>query len=128
MQESHVELARQGFDAAMRGDFAAIEQLLDPDVKWHGGDPSAAGSCQNRRQALAWMQRGGIHGRPVGELVDAVDAGDKVVVIIRRMPGDGPPELVANLTSFRDGKVIEMVHYADPDEALAAAGVAARRG
>jgi len=30
---------------------------------------------------------------------------------------------VANLTTFRDGKVIEMVHYPDLEDALAAAGV-----
>jgi hypothetical protein len=32
-------------------------------------------------------------------------------------------ELSANLTTFRDGRVIEMVHYANPDDALAAAGL-----
>ncbi|HUA72332.1 MAG TPA: hypothetical protein VMA96_14655, partial [Solirubrobacteraceae bacterium] len=52
-----------------------------------------------------------------------IDAGDKVVVIMRRTGEDGAPELVANLTTFRDGKVVEMVHYANPDDARAAAGV-----
>jgi ketosteroid isomerase-like protein len=61
--------------------------------------------------------------RPPGELVELIDAGDKVVVIMRRLGDDGESELVANLTTFRDGKVIEMVHYPDPDEARAAAGV-----
>lgn len=31
-------------------------------------------------------------------------------------------ELRANLTTFRDGKVIEMVAYANPEDALTAAG------
>ena len=53
-----------------------------------------------------------------------IDAGDKVVVILRRTAGDGDStELVANLTTFRDGKVVEMVHYPNPDDARAAAGV-----
>jgi len=30
-----------------------------------------------------------------------------------------PP--VANLSTFRDGKVVEMVHFAEPDDAIAAA-------
>jgi len=34
-----------------------------------------------------------------------------------------PAALSANLTTFRDGKVIEMVHYPSPEEALAAAGI-----
>ena len=32
-------------------------------------------------------------------------------------------ELVANLTTFREGKVVEMVHYPNPDDALAAAQI-----
>jgi hypothetical protein len=34
-----------------------------------------------------------------------------------------PP--VANLTTFREGKVVEMVHYPDADDALAAARASA---
>ena len=66
-----------------------------------------------------WLRRGA----PPGEVVEMLDAGDKVVVIMRRTGDDGEPELVANLTTFRDGKVIEMVHYANPDDARAAAGL-----
>jgi ketosteroid isomerase-like protein len=122
MTESNVETARRGYEAVLRGDLDAIESILDPDVKWHGGDPGAG--CQNRKQTLAvmrrnWMRRGG----PPGEVVELIDAGHQVVVIIRRTGEDGQPELVANLTTFRDGKVIEMVHYPNPDDARAAAGV-----
>jgi ketosteroid isomerase-like protein len=55
-----------------------------------------------------------------------VDAGDEVVVIMRPpSAGDEPATAVANLTTFRDGKVIEMVHYPNPGDALAAAGARA---
>jgi ketosteroid isomerase-like protein len=114
---TNAELARRGYEAALRGDLEAIGALLDPHVKWHGGDPSAPGACRNRDDALAFMQRAFGRGG-VGELVDVVDAGDKVVVIMRPRGEDGA---VANLTTFRDGKVVEMVHFAEPDEALAAA-------
>ncbi len=122
MTESNVELARRGYEAVLRGDLDALEQILDPDVKWHGGDPSDG--CQNRKQTVAFMRKNWIRrGGPPGEVVDMIDAGDKVVVIMRRMAEGEEPELVANLTTFRDGKVVEMVHYADPDDARAAAGV-----
>jgi ketosteroid isomerase-like protein len=121
MSEDLVALARRGYEAVRRGDFDTVREFLDPDVKWHGGDPSDEYGCHNRKQALAWMQRPGRG--PIGELVDVIDAGDKVVVIMRRTDDDGEPELIANLTTFRDGKVIEMVHYPDPDDARAAAGV-----
>ena len=124
MAESNVELARRGFDAALRGDLDAISEMLDPWVRWHGGDPAAAGACQNRDQALAFMERSEvIRGRRF-ELVDVVGAGDKVVVIMRP-PSDGgePASPVANLATFRNGKVVEIVHYPNLDHALAAAGV-----
>ncbi len=121
MSESNVELARRGFQAISRGDVEAIRELLDPDVKWHGGDPSAG--CQNRPQALEFMRQASAR-RPTAEMVELIDAGDQVVVILRRTADDGEStELVANLTTFRDGKVVEMMHYANPDDARAAAGV-----
>ena len=49
------------------------------------------------------------------ELVDVVEAGDKVVVIMRPQDagdqGEEPASPVANVTTFRDGKVVEMVAY-----------------
>jgi hypothetical protein len=53
MATSDVELARRGFDAVLNGDLDAIRDFLDPDVSWHGGDPSADGSCHGREQALS---------------------------------------------------------------------------
>jgi ketosteroid isomerase-like protein len=121
--ESNVELVRRGYEAVLRGDLDAIRDILDPEVKWHAGDPTAEYACHNRAQALEFMRRNWVRrGTPAGELVDVIDAGEKVVVIIRRTGEDGEPELVANLTTFRDGKVIEMVHYPDPEAARAAAG------
>jgi ketosteroid isomerase-like protein len=123
MTESNVELARRGFEAATRGDLDTLREFLDPDVKWHGGDPSAAGACHNRGQALQFMRQARGRGE-IGELVDIRDAGDKVVVIVRPPAQGGEPgALSANLTTFGDGKAIEMVHYPNPADALAAAGI-----
>jgi len=120
--ESNVDLVRRGYDAVLRGDLDTLGEILDPDVKWHGGDPSVG--CQNRKQTLGWMRQNWLRrGGPPGEVVEVLDAGNKVVVIMRRTGEDGEPELVANLTTFRDGKVVEMVHYPNPDDARAAAGL-----
>ena len=123
MDDANVEAARRGFEAALRGDLDAIGELLDPDVKWHGGDPTAAGSCQNRDQALTFMRQSDVIRGGSFELVDVVGAGDQVVVIIRPPSSDDvPARPVASLATFRGGKVVELVHYPSPDDALAAAG------
>jgi ketosteroid isomerase-like protein len=86
-----------------------LREFLDPEV--------------NREQAMEFMHlaRGR---RGIGELVDVIDAGDRVVVSMRPKSEDGEQAaLSANLTTFRDGKAVEMVHFPNPEDALAAAGV-----
>jgi ketosteroid isomerase-like protein len=122
---SNVDVARAGFAAIARGDFDAISEFLDPDVTWHGGNP--ADGCQNRKQALAWIRgRGDRKAGPMPELLDVVAAGDRVAVIMQPAPtGEDPqPRRTANLATFRDGRVVEMVHYDDAADALAALGPA----
>lgn len=122
MTANNVELARRGFEAVLNGDLDAVRDFLDPDVSWHGGDPSADGACHGHEEALEFMRRA--VSRRIGELIDVVDAGDQVVVIMRASSDDGEPvALSANLTTFRDGRAIEMVHYPSPEDALTAAGV-----
>ena len=123
MDVSNAELARRGYEAVARGDLDAVRKFLHPDVRWHAGDPTAFGTCSNRTQALEYIRAARARQR-VGDLVDVVDAGEQVVVIMRPRTETGPgPRLTANVTTFRDGKAIEIVHYPDPEDALAAAGV-----
>jgi len=121
--ETNVERARRGYEAARRGDMSAVEAFLDPEVKWHGGDPQAEGACVNRKQALSFMGQAVAAGR-IGELVDVVDARDDRVVVVMRRHVPGGEEVVANVTTFRDGRAVEIVHYPSVEEALAVAGVA----
>jgi ketosteroid isomerase-like protein len=123
MAESNVELARRGWEAALRGDLDTLRDMLDPEVKWHGGDPSAQGACRNRDEALEFMRR--VRSRaPRAELVDVLDAGENVVIITRgRDTEDGPARASANLATFRGGRAVEMVHYPNVDDALSAAGL-----
>ncbi|MEA2210318.1 MAG: hypothetical protein QOF83_266 [Solirubrobacteraceae bacterium] len=122
MLESNVELVRKGYEAALHGDFGVISELLDPNVSWHGGEPDAPGACQDRGQALEFMRQARRR-RGLGELIDVIGAGDKVVVILRPVSDGDPGELSANVTTFKDGKVVEMVHYPNVDDAKAAAGI-----
>ncbi|HTX63769.1 MAG TPA: nuclear transport factor 2 family protein [Acidimicrobiales bacterium] len=129
MTDTLVELARLGWEAMARGDLDLIESLLDPDVRWHGGDPTARGTCQNRAQTLRWMRERGA--RPLPELVDVQRAGDKVVLVLEPPSGQGEDpadgargrSLTANVTTVRDGKIVEMVHYDRAEDALSAVGL-----
>lgn len=118
---SNEDIARRGYEAALRGDLDAVRDFLDPEVTWHAGDPNAPGACHNRHEALAFMARA-VHERSIGELVDVKAAGDRVVVIMRlRTP---PGRLTANITTFRDGRAVEILHYPNVEDALAAASLA----
>jgi ketosteroid isomerase-like protein len=119
VSDSNVERARRSWEAAQSGDLEVIAELLDPAVKWHGGDPTSG--CQNRSQTLELMRRAASRGA-LPELVDVVGGGDKVALVMARPSELGGQELVANLTTFRDGKVVEMVHYPDANDALAEVG------
>jgi ketosteroid isomerase-like protein len=122
MGATNVELARRGFEAVLRGDLEVVSDLLDRDVKWHGGDPDAPGACRNRRQALAFLGRASERLRDV-EVLDVVGAGDNVIVIVGALAPDGDPAwTAANVSTFRDGKVVEIVHYPDARDALVAVG------
>ena len=117
-----VELVRSGFAAVSRGDFDVIAELLDPDVKWHGGDPDSG--CQDRDETLAFMRRA--MRRTRAQLVDVIDAGDGRVIVVLQPQGDpGDPVLPrrANVTRLRDGRVVEMVAYETLEDARAAVGL-----
>lgn len=120
MSETNVRLARLGFEAVARGDFDAIREILDPEVQWHGSEGPAEQSCHNRDEALHFI-REAVRRGALGQLVDVIDAGDQVIVVMRPVAAvePGGSELSANLTTFRDGKVVQMVAYETPEAALA---------
>ncbi len=120
---SYVEIVRAGYAAIARGDLDAVSEFLAPDVRWHGGVP--ADGCQNRAQAIAWIAGRDARGAgPLPEIVDVVQHGARVVVVLRPHPSeeDPHPRLTASLITFRDGWAVEMVHHDDADAALAALG------
>ena len=51
--------------------------------------------------------------------MDVIGVGDQVVAVMRPPGADA---LRANLTTFRNGKFVEMVAFESPEAALAAAG------
>jgi len=118
--ESNVQIARRGFQALERGEIDALAEILDPDVKWHGSEGLTADACHDRDQVLRFIAQARRRGA-VGELVEVIDAGEQVVVVMRPPAPEGVTHrpLRANLTTFREGKVVRMVAYQTPEEAFA---------
>lgn len=117
MSQENADLARSGFAAVSRGGLKPLRDLLDADVRWHGGEGATDDSLSQPRRGDALIQLA-IKRGVVGELVDVLDAGDQMVVVMR------PPnrkQLRANLSTFRNSKVVRMVAYESPEAALAAA-------
>ncbi len=67
----------------------------------------------------ALTRRGGA----IPQLIDVIEAGDRVVVILEPPHHQGQSsQRVANLSTFSHGRVVEMRHYPDVDAALRAVG------
>jgi ketosteroid isomerase-like protein len=125
VSETNVELARRGFAAIAAGDLEAVGELMAPDVKWHAGDPDSNYACHNREEALAFMHARQTP-RRIGRLLEVIDVGDRVVVVMQPLEEDGvtpPPRAI--LTTLRDGQVAEMVGFESREAALASAGLGA---
>lgn len=120
--ETKAELVRQGFEAAARGDVGAVAALLDADVYWGA---EGGGGCRNREQALRWMSDGIARGIEMRLLETRELPDGRVLVLLQRSAADGetePPLPHAQIVSFGDGKIAEMLVYPTAEEALVAAG------
>lgn len=118
----HVDLVREVFAAAQRGDLDALQGVLADDVRWHAAGDDGGG-CQNRREALVWMRGTVARGVRAEVLeVQALDE-DRVLVLLQRDPqGDEPqPAPHGQIIHFRGGKVSEIVVYPSADAATQAA-------
>ena len=118
MSKANVELVKRGYAAITAGDLDAVGELMAPEIRWHAGDPDARYACHNRKEALAYMRARQTPGR-IGRLLEVIDAGDRVVVIMQPPDEDGvtpPPR--ANVTTVRDGQIVEMVGFESPEAAL----------
>jgi SnoaL-like domain len=129
MSTDNERLARQGYDALMRGEIEVLEQLLAPDLTWHWWE-HGPWDCHSRDEAITVI-RERLGQRAIGELKEVTEVErDRVLVVTRMRPDSeiGPEDLglppghleTANLVTFRDGKVIAMHDYRTRDEAISA--------
>ena len=131
MSRENVEVVRRIVDAWSRGDFRVKADLLDPDIRivWLSvfvvGDVETRGIEAATAKMADWL-RSWEHVTLTADRI--VEAGDRVV-LIAVWRARGAESGVATewrhgqVWALRDGKVIEAISYADPTEALEAAGL-----
>jgi ketosteroid isomerase-like protein len=123
------QLAHDGYEAVMRGELEALEDLLAPDLTWHWWE-HGPWDCHSREEALAVI-RERVAQRAIGELKEVTEIDPGRVLVVTRMRPDseiGSEDLglppghteTANVITFRDGKVVAMHDYRTRAEALAA--------
>jgi ketosteroid isomerase-like protein len=121
MGDEKMELARRGFGAWRRGDFATVEALLDPGVQWRWFEPGEW-DCRSRQDVMAVVRERYEQGFAGAEL-EFVDGGEDCVIVVAHpaaVVGEEWPVETATVMTFREGKVVNMQDYRTKEDALAA--------
>lgn len=74
------EIARQGLEAWRRGDFKAIEGILDPAVEWHWFEPGEW-DCHGRDDVMRTLRERYEQGFAKGDL-EFRDGGEGAVIVV----------------------------------------------
>jgi ketosteroid isomerase-like protein len=124
-QEAVENVAKQVRVALEAADLSAFSDLLDPNVHW-GAPDDPSPSCQNRKQVLAWYQRG----RDAGIRANVTEVeilGDRILVGLQ-VAGNQATDERGDISerwqvlTVRDGRVVDIVGFDDRYEAEARAG------
>jgi limonene-1,2-epoxide hydrolase len=127
MAAGNIEIILGGLvDAVRNQDPEHITDFLAPDLTWEGLAPGLR--CDGRDQAMGVIRSRFAAAPLTVEAVEAIDAGQHVIVGLRGPGFNGIPgdlETVGqiyNVFTFSDGKVVRWRDYRTREQALAAAG------
>ena len=130
MSQENVEIMRRGVEAFSRADWEESVSLATPDVEWHDA-PDLPGARRHKgRDALLarWKDMAETLEDWTVDIEEFFDAGDQVVVFFTssgrgRISGVEVSRKAAQVATFREGKIIKIVGYADRAKALEAVGL-----
>ena len=130
MATEDVEVVRRAYAAYSRGDMVAAGSAYSEDTVWdvRRFRPDAEmhrGLDEVAKYLVSWRATWTEHSF---SLVQAVDAGDRVVAVIQesgRGASSGARVTVryGQVITVREGRIVETVVYRDPSEAFQAAGL-----
>lgn len=135
MNKHIIEGLRRAYDAFSRGDIqGAVEAVeFDPDVLWSEPEDFYAGGTYRGPQGVA---RYLTHSYQASEKVQSlpeeiVEVGNQIVVFVHfqawpKGGGQMREGHIADVYTIRDGRVVQMQAYGDPEEARKAVGLSSR--
>jgi limonene-1,2-epoxide hydrolase len=122
----NIDIVLGGLADAMRsGDPERIAEFLGPDLVWEGVEPGLR--CDGRHQAMSVIRNRFAAAPFTVEAVEAIDAGQHVIVGLRGPGFNGTPGdlqtvgQIFNVFTFSEGKVVRWRDFLTRREALAAA-------
>jgi ketosteroid isomerase-like protein len=131
VSEQNVEIVRRGFEALDRGGVEAMLESIDPDFEATvppelSVEPDTYRGHEGLRRYFAAFE--GAMEDVRFEYVDAVDAGDMVVVTMRLLAkgkdtGIEVEQLAHQVWTVRKGRAVRVEAFAEKADALRAAGV-----
>jgi uncharacterized protein len=131
MDQAHVDLLRDFYDALNRDDVESAVQLCDPDVRVYLNPDVVAALPPRGHKEVASYLRGWFDSWDtyVPRPQEFIDAGEQVVVMVDlRARGKGSrfeiEEEMADVFTLEDGNIVQLRLYVDRGVALDAAGIA----
>jgi ketosteroid isomerase-like protein len=133
MSEENVEIVRRVSEAYNRRDAGAMLAELHPEIEWHpwlqiqlGGGATVYRGHEGVRKGIRELEEA--FSEIQAEQTEIRDLGERVVAI-GHLRGRGKESgaitesAIAWIVEFRNGKVIRVREFLDPEKALAAAGL-----
>lgn len=135
MSREDLEIVRRVYEAATRGDAATVLALYDPEVEWDtrghpAGDIIGHGLYHGHEGVREWFRNWYEALEDFRyEIEELIEAGDQVISV-STWRGRGRASGIevewkhhAGVWTIRDGKVVRVVWFPTPIEALEAAGL-----
>lgn len=129
MSQENVEIVRRAYDALNQGDWDGFFRDMHPDFEMTTQRGPGAGT-HRRREGVQGFGEDYIAAfdNMVFEPDEVLENGDQVVVLVTRRgrPKGGSVDIVVrngHLWTVRDGTILSMKSFPDPEKALEAAGL-----
>jgi ketosteroid isomerase-like protein len=132
MNRNIIEGIRHAYEAFSRGDIQGAVNAVEmaPDIVWSEPESFYAGGTYHGPQGVAeYLTRSFQASEKVQSLPEEIlEAGDKIFVLVHFQAwpkGGGQPRegRIADVYTVRDGKIVQMQAYSDPEEARKAVGL-----